>query len=72
MRNRDVRAADYRRLASAAQILADGSALAHVREKHERAAATWAALAEQDERPRNLQPAPAPDDGLAAALAHAE
>ena len=54
MRNRDVRAVEYRRLATAAQALADASPLDHVREKHERAASTWAALAELDERPSNL------------------
>ena len=60
MRNRDVRAAEYRRLATVAQGLADGSALAHVREKHEHAAATWTALAELDERPSVLAPVPVP------------
>jgi len=56
MRNRDVRAVEYRRLATAALAMADASALAHVREKHEHAAATWAALAELDERPSNQEP----------------
>lgn len=75
MRNRDVRAVEYRRLATAAQALADASPLAHVREKHETAANTWAALAELDERPSNLEPgrispvgsAPAADVYLTAA-----
>ena len=51
-----VRAAEYRRLAIAAGALAEASPLAHVREKHEEAAARWTALALLDERPP--QPAP--------------
>ena len=79
MRNRNVRAAEYRRLAGAAKVLADASVLAHVREKHEHAAATWTALAEMDERPDTLDPTatgdaapPPPDAYLAAALAPVE
>jgi hypothetical protein len=49
MRDRQLRAAEYRELASAARALADASPLAHVREKHEEAAARWTALAALDE-----------------------
>lgn len=49
---RATRAAEYRRLASAADRTAEASVLAHVREKHEQAAAQWTALALLDERPR--------------------
>jgi hypothetical protein len=48
---REVRAAEYRRLASEANALGAASPLAHVREKHEKAAETWTALAEREERP---------------------
>ena len=47
---RQVRAALYRDRASEAAVLAAASALGNVREKHARAAARWAELAEQDER----------------------
>ena len=47
---RDVRAAEYRRLADAASALAQSSPLFHVREKHERAAERWTALAVLDEQ----------------------
>jgi hypothetical protein len=50
-RTRQGRAAEYRRLAAAADVLAEASTLAHVRQKHQQAATTWAALAELDERP---------------------
>ena len=49
-RNLD-RAAEYRRLAQESSALAQASLLDHVREKHTRAAATWTALAQSDERP---------------------
>jgi hypothetical protein len=45
-----IRAADYRDKAQAASALAGSSALAHVREKHERAAAVWSGLADMEER----------------------
>lgn len=51
VRKRQVRAAEYRRLALAADGLAQASLLSHVREKHEEAAARWTALAILDERP---------------------
>ena len=57
---RQFKAAEYRRLATAAGLLADTSALAHVREKHAQAAARWMALAAMDERPVALRPAAAP------------
>jgi len=49
MSPRQVRATEYRRLAAQAAALAAGSALDHVREKHQVAAARWAALAALDE-----------------------
>ncbi|MBW8813000.1 MAG: hypothetical protein JF588_06200 [Caulobacterales bacterium] len=55
LRKRDARAVEYRRLAIAADALAAASLLAHVREKHEHAAARWIALAVLDEQP--IQPA---------------
>jgi hypothetical protein len=54
---RQVRAIEYRRLATAANVLAETSLLANVREKHEQAAARWTALAMLDERP--IEPRPA-------------
>jgi hypothetical protein len=54
---RQVRAAEYRRMAMAADTLAENSALANVREKHEQAAARWTALAVLDEQPTRLPPA---------------
>jgi hypothetical protein len=45
-----IRAADYRDKAHNASVLAGASALAHVREKHERAAAVWTGLADMEER----------------------
>jgi hypothetical protein len=54
---RHVRAIEYRRLAIAANALAETSLLANVREKHEHAAARWTALALLDERP--IEPRPA-------------
>jgi hypothetical protein len=42
---RQVKAAEYRDRASEASVLAGASALAHVREKHELAAARWIQLA---------------------------
>jgi hypothetical protein len=51
----EVRAGDYRDKARNATALADASVLAHVREKHTLAAATWTGLAESEERSR---PAP--------------
>jgi hypothetical protein len=56
MQQRNVRAAEYRRLAENATLLAEGSTLEHVREKHQRAAATWASLAELDEQPSSIAP----------------
>jgi len=56
MQKRQDRAAEYRRLAQAADALADASSLDHVREKHEQASARWAELAELDERPTQLPP----------------
>lgn len=56
MRTKHDRAVEYRRLADAAQALADASLLDHVRAKHAQAAARWTELAEMDERP--TQPAP--------------
>lgn len=50
MRDRNVRAAEYRRLATVADELAQSSPLAHVREKHTRAAASWTALAMRSEQ----------------------
>jgi cell division protein FtsL len=49
MLQRQVRAAEYRRLSIQASALAESSTLEKVREKHELAAATWAALAALDE-----------------------
>jgi hypothetical protein len=54
---RQVRAAEYRRLALAADTLAENSLLAHVREKHELASARWTALAVLDEQPAQPRPA---------------
>ena len=51
MLKREIRAADYRDKAQNASLLAEASVLAHVREKHERAAAVWSGLAEMEERP---------------------
>ena len=48
----ELRAVDYRDKARNAAALADASVLAHVREKHELAAATWTGLADFEERPR--------------------
>jgi hypothetical protein len=49
MLQRQVRAAEYRRLSGQASALAEGSTLENVREKHEIAAERWAALAALDE-----------------------
>jgi DNA polymerase III psi subunit len=49
MLQKQVRAAEYRRLSVQAAALAESSALEHVREKHETAAARWADLAALDE-----------------------
>lgn len=46
---RQLRAAEYRDREAEAARLAQASGLANVREKHERAAARWAELAELDE-----------------------
>jgi hypothetical protein len=51
---RELRAAEYRRLAIAAGALAETSLLIQVREKHEQAAAQWTALAILDELPTRL------------------
>jgi hypothetical protein len=51
---RDVRAAEYRRLATAAGALAEATPLPHVREKHETAAARWTELAILDEQPTSM------------------
>lgn len=47
---RQVKAAEYRDRASDASALASSSLLAHVREKHETAAARWIQLAALNER----------------------
>lgn len=47
---RQERAVEYRSRALAAQVLAEASLLANVRERHEAAAARWRDLAELDER----------------------
>jgi hypothetical protein len=60
LRSRETRAIEYRRMAAHAADLAQASPLSHVREKHEVAAARWAALAELDERPSDAAPKPAP------------
>ena len=64
MRTREVRAAEYRSLALAADFLAAASPLAHVREKHERAAARWTTLALLDEG--SVRPGPAHAQGAVA------
>jgi hypothetical protein len=48
---RQARAAQYRLLADAQSALMQSSDLAHVRDKHELAAARWSALAQLDELP---------------------
>lgn len=53
---RQARAAEYRALAIAAGVLAETSLLAHVREKHQRAAARWTDLALLNEQPIALPP----------------
>lgn len=45
MLQKQVRAAEYRRLSGQATALAESSTLENVREKHEVAAERWAALA---------------------------
>ena len=47
---RDIKVADYRERAAQAANLAETANLAHVREKHARAAATWSDLADLEER----------------------
>jgi cell division protein FtsL len=54
---REGRAAEYRRLALEADTLGAASPLPHVREKHEKAAETWMALAEREGRPSPTRPA---------------
>ena len=56
---REGRVAEYRRLALEASALGAASSLPHVREKHEKAAETWAALAEMEAllSPGHLAPA---------------
>ena len=49
MLQRQVRAAEYRRLSGQASALAESSTLENVREMHEIAAERWAALAALDE-----------------------
>jgi hypothetical protein len=51
MLNRQIRAAEYRRLALEASTAARASALPNVREKHELAAERWGRLAALDEVP---------------------
>lgn len=53
---RRIKAAEYRRLAAAAGVMAENSLLAHVQAKHEEAEARWTALALLDERPRPVPP----------------
>jgi hypothetical protein len=60
MRKKQVRAAEYRLLAQAADALAEASPLAHVREKHEQAAARWTELALLDERSAQTPIGPTP------------
>jgi hypothetical protein len=55
--NKQVRAAEYRRLALEAAALAAASPLDQVRAKHELAAETWRGLAAIDELPRDRAPA---------------
>jgi hypothetical protein len=50
MQHKEARVAEYRRLAEQASALAEGSALDNVREKHERAAERWTALANLDDQ----------------------
>jgi hypothetical protein len=57
--NRQARAAQYLVLSGEPEALMEASDLPHVREKHERAAATWKALAEMDGRP-STRPTPTP------------
>jgi hypothetical protein len=57
---RQTRAAEYRAYAKQAQALADASPLAHVREKHELAAARWEDLAVKDETSHAERQARAP------------
>jgi hypothetical protein len=66
---------EYRCLAAQAAALASASNLAHVREKHETAAAQWTALAATQDARRRIGPAPViprhpseiSEDGLCAA-----
>jgi len=53
---RGLRAAEYRQRADASLALVAASSLPHVREKHERAAETWLALAAMDEAPSMRPP----------------
>jgi hypothetical protein len=56
---RRLRALEYRRLAAAAEAMAEASPLANIREKHERACATWTALALLDEGSADAKAPPA-------------
>jgi len=49
MLQRQIRAAEYRRLSAQASALAQVSTLENIREKHEVAAERWATLAALDE-----------------------
>ena len=71
LEKRQVRAAEYRRMATAAGAQAETSSLAHVREKHEQAAARWTALAILDEQPPQQRPAKILDARAAAGPAGA-
>ena len=51
-----LRAEDYRAKALQSALLAEGSDLPHVREKHAHAASAWRDLAEIEERPRTIWP----------------
>jgi hypothetical protein len=57
MNKKQIKAGEYRRLASEASALARVSSLVNVREKHELAAACWTSLAEQEERVPYAAPA---------------
>ena len=57
---RRLRALEYRKLAAAAEVVAAGTTLKNVRDKHERAVLTWTALAVMNEIPTQTTPAAAP------------
>lgn len=70
--DRTARGVEYRGRAEASLELARASDLDRVSEKHERAAAVWAALAEFEERPQPGRPSSTVEDvakGAAGGLA---